>query len=128
MDRAVIIDDDPLFAKALKHKLSFTYGFEVESFKSAERTLNSLKSDPDIIFLDYQLSVGTEVMDGLMALRVLKKNYPKCTIIMMSGVENTHWLKQGQKYGASTFITKSDNKLSNLEKVITEFRINKAKG
>ena len=103
MDRAVIIDDDPLFAKALKHKLSFTYGFEVESFKSAERTLNSLKSDPDIIFLDYQLSVGTEVMDGLMALRVLKKNYPKCIIIMMSGVENTHWLKQGQKYGASNF-------------------------
>lgn len=127
MDNAVIIDDDLIFTKALRHKLENTYGFEVESFKSAERSLNGIKKSPDIIFIDYQLGIGSEVMDGLMALGVFKKNFPKCHMVMMSGEENTHWLQQGQKYGANAYLTKSKDQLIDLEKVVTEFRVKKRK-
>ncbi len=127
MDKAIIIDDDLIFSKALAHKLENTYGFEVQSFKNAEKSLSQRIQNPDIIFIDYQLGIGTEVMDGLMALGVLKKNYPNCTMVMMSGEENTHWLEQGRKYGANASLTKSKDQLVDLEKVVTDFRVKRGK-
>ena len=127
MDKAIIIDDDLIFAKALTHKLENTYGFAVQYFKSAERSLNGIKGTPDIIFLDYHLGVGSEVMDGLMALGILKRNFPKANIVMMSSEENTHWLEQGRKYGAKAYMTKTKDKLVDLEKVVTDFRVKKRK-
>lgn len=125
MDNAVIIDDDLLFTKALRHKLENTYGFQVQSFQSAERSLNGIKGNPDIIFLDYHLGIDSKVMDGLMALGIYKRNFPKASIVMMSGEENKHWLEQGQKYGANAYLTKTEDNLIDLEKVVTDFRVNR---
>ena len=127
MDKAIIIDDDPLFSKALTHKLEMTYAFDVQSFKNAEKSLNGIKGKPDIIFLDYNLSVNNEVMDGLMALGLFRKHFPESNIIMMSSEDNTHWLKQGQKYGANGYLTKTKDGLFDLEKVVTDFRVKKRK-
>ena len=63
MDKAVIIDDDLIFSKALRFKLENTFGFQVQSFQSAERSLNGIKGKPDIIFLDYHLGINSNVMD-----------------------------------------------------------------
>lgn len=125
MEKAIIIDDDPLFSKALAHKLQYTYNFEVEMYKSAEKSLNGIQDKPDIFFLDYHLSQNNEVLDGLMALGILKKNFPNSTIIMMSSEENKHWLEQGKKYGANDMLTKTPEKLIDLEQVITDFRMKK---
>jgi CheY-like chemotaxis protein len=99
----------------------------VESYQSAEKSLNMIKGAPDIIFLDYNLSVDNKVMDGLMALGSFKKHFPNSSIIMMSSEENKHWLEQGQKYGANGYLTKTKDGLFDLEKVVTDFRIRRKK-
>lgn len=127
MEKAIIIDDDAVFTKALEHKLIYTYNFDVQSFNSAEKSLNNISGKPDIIFLDYHLSSRANVMDGLVALGVLKKQYPNATFVMMSGEENTHWLKQGQKHGANAYLTKTAEKLIDLEAVVTDHRLKNKK-
>ena len=121
MYKAIIVDDDPVFAKALAHKLEKEYDFETQVYGTAEKSFNGIQEHPDIIFLDYQLSTSTKNMDGLMALGMYKKSYPKSMVIMMSSAENTHWLKQGEKYGSNGYMTKTPDALVDLEQVVSDF-------
>ncbi len=122
MNKAIIVDDDPIFAKALALKLEKEYNFEVTIFANAEKSFNGIQESPDIIFLDYHLSTSSKNMDGLMALGMYKKSFPNCKIIMMSSEENTHWLKQGEKYGSHGYMTKTPEALIDLVQVVKDFR------
>ena len=100
--KLLLVDDEKEFidytAKRLKAR-----GMEVEVAHDAESAIGMIQDHPvDIIVLDL-LMPG---MDGLEALRALKRIRPDIPVIMLSGHGNIDTAEEGKKYGAVEYLLK----------------------
>jgi len=100
--RVLVIDDDPGVREYLE-ALAVRRGYVVHAVGSAEEGLESLEaSKPDVVTLDAVLPK----MDGLEALRELKRRIPDVPVIMLSGHGQARTIVEAMRLGASDFLRK----------------------
>src|ERR1700746_4038802 len=81
--RLFIVEDDPLYSKALELSISGNMGsISINSFETGEECLQHMKMKPAIVILDYYLnSKKPFAHDGLKVLKEIKHLYPKTKVI-----------------------------------------------
>jgi len=100
--KILVIDDETSILESLAGILS-DEGFIPVCVDSAEEGLKRLQSEmPDLVLLDIWLPG----MDGIEALKQIKKEYPELQVIMISGHGTIDTAVQATKIGAFDFIEK----------------------
>ncbi len=103
MKRVLIVDDAAFMRMSIRNMLS---NYEFEIVGEAENGLMAIEKykelQPDIVTLD----ITMPEMDGLQALRVIKKLDPSASVVMVSALGQEARMKEAIIYGAKGFIVK----------------------
>ncbi|HSQ88021.1 MAG TPA: response regulator [Romboutsia sp.] len=103
MKRVLIVDDAAFMRMSIRNMLT-NYDFEIVG--EAENGLMAIEKykelQPDIVTLD----ITMPEMDGLQALREIKKFDPAASIVMVSALGQEARMKEAIIYGAKGFIVK----------------------
>lgn len=102
--RILLVDDQVLFRKGLLALFEARPEFEVvaEANNGMEAIDLAHKTNPDIILMD----IDMPVMNGLVATRVIKKELPQITIVMLTVFDHDAKLFTAIKEGASGYLLK----------------------
>ena len=102
MKRLMVVDDESEICDFLK--LFFEdRGFQVTVAYSGIKALEVLERvKPHVILLDIHMPG----MDGLSALREIKKRLPDCKVIMVTALETRDKIEEAMRLGADNYITK----------------------
>ena len=96
-----IIDDEPTIRHGIALSLSNSY--KTASFSTAEEALQEMRNSlPDLVLLD----IGLPGMNGIEALRKLKKCYPEVLVIMITAYEDIETVISAMKLGAYDYVVK----------------------
>jgi two-component system, NtrC family, response regulator AtoC len=115
-----VIEDDPFYAKYLKHNLSLNSDNEVTVFMSGKALLDHVKGAPDVITLDYSLPD----LDGLTLIKRIKSRWPDVPVIVISAQEDVSTAIGLLKEGAYDYIVKQDETKDRLWALINRIREN----
>lgn len=100
----LIADDHPLYRKALKGTLGFSFKpIEVIEACSFAEAKMRLREDMDLVLLDLAMP-DTTGFDALIALRSLARSVP---IVIVSAFADLDSIRKAATYGASGFIPKT---------------------
>ena len=103
MKRVLIVDDAAFMPMSIRTMLQ-NYDFEIVG--EAENGLMAIEKyqelQPDIVTLD----ITMPEMDGLQALREIKKIDPAASVVMVSALGQEARMKEAIIYGAKGFIVK----------------------
>jgi len=117
-----LVEDDELYAELLIVKLQSTVNSNIIRFNNGEemlRHIESKKSSPDIILLDYYLESDEEFnMSGLDVFRNLPSNLSNVPVVLISGSTDYSLVGASLKMGVYDFIHKNENTFERLENVI----------
>ena len=98
----LVVDDDPDILKVLKANLEL-YGFDTITAGNWAKTKEILNEHlPDLIILDLMLPDG----DGIQICRLLKDQYPRIPIIMLTAKDSVFDKVMGFESGADDYIVK----------------------
>lgn len=115
-----LVDDDPLFLKALE--IEFTQNTEslIKTFSTGEQCIESLAENPDVIVLDYYLdSVEKNAINGLETLGRIKEINSQIPVIMLSSQDKIEVAVNCMKHQAFDYFVKSETAFLRLQKAIT---------
>lgn len=111
--KILLIDDKVEFLKVLSERLKLR-GYEVLGVGSGSEALKAVEAEPfDVIVLDLVMPV----MDGVEALRRLRKLDPQSQIIVFSGYATSQEVDQAMALGANDFLAKPADLDSLLERI-----------
>lgn len=116
----LIVDDEPLIRKSLTEILRLE-GYKVSMAASGNEALEKLKQDTvNIVISDIKMPG----IDGIELLKVLKKQNPKISVILITGHGNIENAVEAMKLGAFDYITKPlvDNEIKIIIQKIIEQR------
>ena len=103
MKRVLIVDDASFMRMSIKNMLA-NYDFEIVG--EAENGVMAIEKykelQPDIVTMD----ITMPEMDGLEALREIKKIDPGASVVMVSALGQEARMKEATIYGAKGFIVK----------------------
>jgi DNA-binding NtrC family response regulator len=99
----LLVDDEVPFVEAMTRRLT-KRGLDVKNAFSGEEALQTLKKlkHVDVIILDVKMPG----MDGLEALKEIKKAYPIVEVIMLTGHATVESAIDGMKLGAFDYLMK----------------------
>lgn len=116
-----IVDDDPMLTEACKDFLTRKVAHQVEIFYTGEECLKHLSENPDVIILDYYLNtVQKDAANGMEILQVIKKNYPRIHVIMLSNQERYLIAMQSIQRGAEQYIIKDQDSFKKIAEMINK--------
>lgn len=96
-----IIDDEKSLAQGLAAGLKKNYRSRV--FANAEDGLSAINAEPpDLVLLD----IGLPGMDGVEALREIKKIHPEIVVIMITAFEDVETVISAMRHGAYDYVVK----------------------
>lgn len=96
-----IVDDEQSLARGIA--LSLQKDYRTKSFITAETALDSMTTDlPDLVLLD----IGLPGMNGVEALRAIKKKYPETVVIMITAFEDIKTVVSAMRLGAYDYVVK----------------------
>ncbi len=117
-----IVEDDPVFAKALQHTLLQDSTADVRLFSSAAELLANLYLNPDIVTLDHNLSDAK----GIDILKTIGQYNSEIKVVIVSAQEDLEIVVQYYRHGAKDYIIKRHNaflevatSISNLKQTIS---------
>ncbi len=111
----ILIADDALFMRMMLGDILRSAGYEVCEAKDGADMLEVYERElPDVVMLD----ITMPVMDGLHALRELKKRYPKAKAIMCSAMGQQAMVMDAIRSGAFDFIVKPFERSKVLDSII----------
>ncbi len=101
----IIIEDNEDIREGFELLINSTDKFFVShTFESCEKALETIKTTkPDIILMDIDLPG----MSGIEGTKVIKTEYPKIEILMITIFENSHRVFEALCAGATGYITKN---------------------
>ncbi len=104
----VIADDHNLFIEGLQLILHNHPDIEIASIASNGKELLDTvrKNRPDIILLD----INMPVLNGLDALKYLKREFAQVKVIMLSTYNEDHLVEKAKARGANGYLLKNVNK------------------
>jgi two-component system, OmpR family, response regulator len=115
-----LVDDDPLFLKALEIEFAQNTGSAIRTFATGELCLKNISLNPDIIVLDYHLdSVEKNAINGLETLDRIKAINPLIPVIMLSSQDKIEVAVNCMKHQAFDYYVKSETAFLRLQKAIT---------
>jgi DNA-binding NtrC family response regulator len=100
--RLLIVDDETRLVETLSKRLA-ARGLDVEGASSAREALDLLETRPfDVVLLDVRMPG----MDGIEALREIKRLRPLVQVVMLSGNASVNAAVEGMRLGAAEFLLK----------------------
>jgi two-component system OmpR family response regulator len=115
-----LVDDDPLFLKALEIEFAQNTETAIKTFATGELCLENISLNPDVIILDYHLdSIHKNAIDGLETLDRIKTSNPQIPVIMLSSQDKIEVAVNCMKHQAFDYIVKSETAFIRLQKAIT---------
>ncbi|MES2555870.1 MAG: response regulator [Bacteroidota bacterium] len=122
-----LVDDDPIFLKALEIEFLLHADFTVETFPTGEMCMNNISRTPDVIILDYHLDgIDKNAMNGLQTLDEIKKYNPDIPVVMLSSQDKIDVAIECMHHRAFDYVVKSETAFLRLQKIITSiFRFKK---
>lgn len=100
--RLLIVDDETRLVETLSKRLA-ARGLEVEGASSAREALDLIEARPfDVVLLDVRMPG----MDGIEALREIKRLRPLVQVVMLSGNASVNAAVEGMRLGAAEFLLK----------------------
>ncbi len=113
MTQILIVDDEETIREVLTAFLE-QHGYKVAGAETGEKGVEMARSlEPSVILLD----VAMPGMSGIEALKILRREAPQSTVIMISGHADHATALQAIELGAHDFIEKPFD-LAYLEKVL----------
>lgn len=106
MKTVLIVDDHQSMIDSLSLALHQSNNYKVVgSLKNADNAmLYCSKLKPDLVLMDVCTEKGAS---GLKATKLIKKNFPKIKVIVMSGFDEITYAPRAKEAGANAFIFKS---------------------
>ncbi|MBZ4652798.1 MAG: two component transcriptional regulator, LuxR family [Peptococcaceae bacterium] len=103
--RILLVDDHLLFRKGIASFLEGQPDIKVvaEAANGMEAINKIQECNPDLVLMD----VHMPVMSGIEAVRIIRKEYPKCIVVMFSISEDDEDLFQAIKNGAQGYLLKN---------------------
>jgi DNA-binding NtrC family response regulator len=100
--KVLLVDDEVEFASALAERLELR-NYEVRTAGNALEGLGLVYNNaPDVVILDLKIPG----MDGIEALKAIKKYDPSIEVIMLTGHGDGFSVEEGLKSGAFEYIIK----------------------
>lgn len=116
--RIFLVEDDSWYGKMLEHSLALNPDNTVKLFRSAEEIMAHVSSVPDLLVLDYHLP-GTS---GEVLMGQLRKRYPQCPVVIVSGQREVSVAVSLFKSGIIDYLTKDDDTVDRLWKIVEQQR------
>ncbi len=123
--RLFVVDDDRHYARLLSYRLGKHDDHEVEVFHSGEDALQELGAGvgsaggrPDLVLLDIMMPG----IDGVETLKRIRKLYADLPVVMISAQGNVETAVEAMRLGARDYITKGQDDLVKLDKVVEQVK------
>ncbi len=114
----ILVVDDSDFMRVRCRQLLVGEGYDVVEAGNGQEAIDRYKeSSPDLVMMD----ITMPVMDGITAVREIKKVDPKAKIIMCSALGQQATVLEAVKAGASDFVVKpfqADRVVAAIQKVL----------
>jgi DNA-binding NtrC family response regulator len=118
-----VVDDDDTVTYGIS--LSLQNDYRVTTFSNAESALEGFGIErPDLVLLD----IGLPDMNGIDALKLIKKRYPDVLVMMITGYEDVSTVVTAMKLGAYDYVTKPlhmDSLKLNVQNALESLRLKK---
>ena len=114
-----LVDDDSLYLKSLEFEFCQNRKLQIKTFSTSKACIEKLFVKPDVIILDYILSIPHEkALDGLQTLIIIKETLPATQVIMLSALESVEVATICIKMGASDYVIKNRDTYTHLKALI----------
>jgi len=114
----LVVDDEKDFLETLVSRLK-KRKIDTHGAKSGEDALKLIKNRPfDVVILDIKMPGG---MDGIEALRAIKKIQPLTEVILLTGHASVETSIEGMKLGAFDYVMKPVKLEELLPKMLKAF-------
>lgn len=114
-DKKIFLVDDDYFLTATLEKVLNNVGYKnIEIYPSGKGCMKSIKNNPEIVFLDYQMND----MDGIEVLKRIKGYSEDIQIIFTTSMESVVLAIKSIKLGASDFLLKKDISEKQVESIM----------
>ncbi len=114
----VLVVDDAQFMRMKATKLLSAKGYEVVEASTGAEAVESYKTEkPDAVLLD----ITMPDMDGLQALKEIKKYDPNANVAMVTAMGQQSIVMEALKAGAKDFVVKpfdADRVMAAIEKIM----------
>ena len=120
-----LVDDDAVFVNSLKTNFLKHADLEIETFGTGDLCLENLSLNPDVIFLDHQLSgMDKNAMNGIEVLDKIKAINPDIPVVLLSKQDKIDLAIEGLQSQAFDYVMKSESTFDSLQKIITDVYFN----
>jgi DNA-binding NtrC family response regulator len=114
-----LIDDEPIQNEMLKDFLADRFLSHIKTFDNGEDAMKEMHLGPEVIVLDYHLNAHDKsAKNGVEVLKMIKDNYPKVEVIMLSGQDKIEVAVESMKYGAYDYVLKGETAFSRIENIM----------
>lgn len=105
--RLLIVDDEKLIREGLKIMLSIFEDIEVVGLaENGFEALNICKSQPvDVVLMDIRM----KDCDGVMGTRLIKEQFTKIKVIILTTFKDKEYIQDALKYGAFGYMLKDSS-------------------
>jgi len=114
--RIFLVDDDTFCMGIYRQHLASLGYNDITGFGNGHDCLNHLTEQPDVIFLDYEMSN----LSGLEVLKKIKRVNPDIFVVFLSGQASIMTAVNALKFGAFDYIVKGMYELDNITKVLNK--------
>lgn len=114
MTKRILIVDDTIFMRVKLKSLLEKWGYEVlgEAVNGLDAVEKFTELRPDVVLMD----ITMPEMDGIAALKEIKKIDPKAVVVMVSAMGQERSVKEAVLAGARNFVIKpfQDDKIQEV--------------
>lgn len=111
--KVALVEDNEMYAMAVMHTLR-QEGYEVDLFEKGGEFLTHINEGYSVLLLDYLLPD----MSGMDVLKFVTRGVTKIPVIMISGQSDVNVVVGAYDNGATRYIVKDDNAMTNLKQAI----------